>query len=115
MKNKFFFLPLLLIFISCSQIEPVLSDVCTITNEICFYATAICNNIDTTNVSKSELISLQTQLESIAKDLRQRSNKILYPSSLSTNLSSPDTKIFLTNVRDQLKAISKNKNLLEKK
>jgi hypothetical protein len=94
-----FFLP------ACSNVNPIVSDVCEITEEICYYANLVCENfnpdhsqVDNSKEIKSELLELSNKLKVINVNTSSLSpfQKILAKDSIIYDL---------INIRDELKKI----------
>lgn len=63
-------------FNACSQVEPIVQDVCTITTEICNYAEILCNSFNPNVLTKSETEELKKELIEIRKILEAKVSEI---------------------------------------
>lgn len=113
--NKFIilFFVAVLIFPSCSTVNPIVEDVCEITQDICYYANLVCDNFEPSKIEsleddklKSELIDLRTELQflNVSSTNNQQTTKIF---------SDEDLKFKLIEVRDQLKRIYERQKILK--
>lgn len=107
MKTLFLSL-LIFLFSACSQLSPVASDICKITEEICYYANAICE-LYAGNPGKESDPGINYQL--------QKSNYILQNISvdISRNLLKEGKKKNPNEITPELIEVRNNlKNLYEK-
>jgi len=58
MKAILFVLLILIVFVSCTTIQPIAQDVCRIADDICFYQTQLCAMVNDTTFSQLEIDSL---------------------------------------------------------
>ena len=102
-----------LIFTSCSTVNPIVEDICEITEDICFYANLVCDNWEPSKANseldlntKSELIALRDEMQFINATLQpnQQNNK---------KFSDEDLKIKLIMIRDDLKRIVDRQKILK--
>lgn len=93
----------LFLFPSCSETPQIISDVCDITQEICYYANLVCQNFnsidcpeDQKNATLQKLNSLNFEVKNISD---QSSNK-----TLTKNFEyQQETKYRLMQIRDELR------------
>lgn len=114
MKNfLIIFIVSLFIFPSCQNINPILSDVCEITEEICYYANLVCENFNSDNLQIKNSDEVKKELQLIAQELKTV--------NVNTSTLSPQQKIIskdkvlydLIEVRDRLKEIYQSQQKLE--
>lgn len=115
MKKLFLFFTLTLFFFSCSTANESISDVCGITQEICYYANMICDNYDSTFTTKSDLQDLRNELKLVSGYLKLEYNRDQNRKSFSGSLNNFDTKSLLVYSRDQLIQIYSHQKFLNKK
>lgn len=114
MKNFIvIFLFSLFLFPSCQNIDPIVSDVCEITEEICYYANLVCQNFNPDNTQIKNSDELKKELQLIAQELKVVG---VNTSSLSPHqkIISQDKVIYdLIEIRDRLKSIYESQQKLE--
>lgn len=100
-------------FFSCTpETNTIISNVCEITEEICYYANLICENY---NPESDESIIDQkkvNELKLYAEDLKYIYTSQQFPSKANVGLSSKMVNDKLIEVRDQLKRIAEQQQLL---
>lgn len=93
------------LFPSCQNIDPIISDVCDITEEICYYANLVCENFNSDNLQIKNSDEVKKELQLIASELMTVN---VNTSSLSPQqkIISKDKVIYdLIEIRDKLKEI----------
>lgn len=101
------------LFPSCQNIDPILSDVCEITEEICYYANLVCENFNSDNMQIKNSDEVKKELQLIAQELKTV--------NVNTSSLSPQQKIIskdkvlydLIEIRDRLKEIYNSQQKLE--
>ena len=94
-----------LFFSSCTETPQIVSDVCSITQEICHYSTLICeqfdlkkSNLEKTNQVKFELTNYLDELKIIYAEQQN-------PTLFKTNVNQSDVIYKLTQIRNDIKKI----------
>lgn len=72
-------------FQNCSQVEPIVQDVCEITTEICNYANLLCSQFKPDILTKQEQETLKQELLKIKKQLEARLDEINIKAELKKN------------------------------
>lgn len=72
-------------FQNCSQVEPIVQDVCEITTEICNYANLLCSQFKPDVLTKSEQDELKKELLNIKQKLEARLSEINIKADLKKN------------------------------
>jgi hypothetical protein len=93
-------------FISCDGTPPIVSSACEITNQICFYAQAICNAISSKNISEAQKQIKIKELQSIADNMKSFYDKSTLSKSSNTSIRSDQAKEQLNDALNNLKSIA---------
>lgn len=115
MKNLFAIILLSLTLFSCSTIDPIVEDVCSITQDICYYANLICDNYEPGNISKTQAQEILSALQIVNAELQLEEFKLNRLKLQQTTIANPNTKSVLINARTNLiKIYSEQQKLLAK-
>lgn len=102
-----------LFFPSCSQVDPIVDDVCEITQEICYWANLVCENFEPSTIESLEDDKLKSELIAVKEEL-QFVNALTTDKQLNNkNFSNDDLKMKLIEVRDQLKRIYERQKIMK--
>lgn len=113
MKTLFLTILISLSLFSCSpETNVIIENVCDITEEICYYANLICENynpdVDNSIIDEKKV----DELKLYAEDLKYIYTSQQFPQKASVGLSSKMVNDKLIEVRDQLKRIAEQQQLL---
>ena len=93
----------LLLFPSCSETPQIISDVCDITQEICFYANLVCENFNEIDCPEDQKADAIKQLNSLNFEVKNISDQS-QDKSLAKNFEyQQETKYRLIQIRNELK------------
>jgi uncharacterized protein YlxW (UPF0749 family) len=95
MKKIFFLIVILLSlnFTSCSNIEPIVSDVCDITMEICNYAELLCSTFNPKMFTEKEQQELKQELMKVKDILQSKVSEMEKESMLKKNYKNNYTNL----------------------
>jgi hypothetical protein len=106
MKKIFLFLVFsILIFQSCAEIDPVVSNVCDITEEICYYANLVCENFNKDATDNLNEEKTKSELIAIVNDLKYEAEFTSNNSNLKSSLQNSELKYRLLQIRNELKTL----------
>lgn len=97
------------LFSSCSNIDPVVSDVCSITEEICYYANLVCENFNKENSENIIDENEKTKLQQIVNDLKYEAMFTSNNFSNKNPIHTSEVKYRLIQIRNELKKIYEEK------
>lgn len=92
-----------LIFQSCAEVEPIVSDVCEITSDICYYAEMVCENFNKTPEESFKESQTKQELISIVNDLKYEAEFTSNNFNKNNSLQSSDVKYRLLQIRNELR------------
>lgn len=72
-------------FNACSNIEPIIQDVCEITTDICNYANILCSQFNPEAMTKSEQEQIKSELLKIKETLQAKVNELNLQAELKKN------------------------------
>lgn len=107
---RIFILALLLLnftflFTKCSTVDPVLSDICQITDDICFYATSICDIYNSDSTKFNNIRAIYASLISDLDKLKQIKNELDPSINKTLKINRDDIKKELNLIRSNLKRL----------
>jgi len=103
--QKFFILIFIFLFIRCSETQPIVNSVCSITEEICYYAHLVCENFNDQTLSKEKSTSIKTELQIVSDELKKEYLFIQQKKSAKNFESDFNLKYRLMQIRNDLKNI----------
>jgi hypothetical protein len=95
-----------LLFSGCSTSSPLVEDICSITTEICEYATLICDQVNTTKPATDVNESIRYQLSDLRDQLKA---EVILVKSLSKRATMHDQATLmqrLQSIRSRIKELS---------
>lgn len=106
MKNLFVaILFSIFFFTNCSESPQIISDICTITDEICYYADLVCKNFHQNESLQKSQSSQISDLKNISDELKSEFISLQKFKSSGKEISENELKLRMLKIRNELKEI----------